>query len=309
MWILIAAIAALLLVMGISFASYYIAFHCSPGSTEGSRDLPDTEQYNPYKKDFLALVDEQAARPFEQVYITSGDGLKLAGKYYHVRDGAPLQILFHGYRSVADRDFCGGMKLCLQSGCNALLVDQRSHGRSGGRTLTLGIKERRDCLDWVRYAVNRFGPDVKIILCGVSMGAATVLMATELSLPENVVGITADCGYSSPKAIIQKVIRHKKLPVWLVYPFVRLGARLYGRFGLETGSAAGSLTGCKVPVLFIHGEDDRFVPCSMGRENYEACASEKYILTVPGAGHGMCYFGDMGAYEEAVRAFVVRVTR
>ena len=208
----------------------------------------------------LSLICELDGIPFEPVTITAFDGVQLCGRYYHVRDGAPVQIELHGYRGNALRDFCGGNKLAREAGMNTLLVDERANGRSGGRTITFGVKERRDCLSWIECANSRFGP-VPIFLAGVSMGAATVLMAAGLPLPANVAGIIADCPYSSPEAIIRKVCREDMhLPPALLMPFVRLAARLFGRFRLDGASAVEAARDTGIPILLLHGEDDRFVP-------------------------------------------------
>ena len=140
-------------------------------------------------------------------------------------------------------------------------------------------------------------------LDGISMGAATVLMASEFDLPASVRGIIADCGYTSPRDILCKVIRQCHLPVTPVYFLVRLGARVFGRFDPEAASAARALEKCRVPVLFIHGEADDFVPCDMSRENYAHCAAPKTLITVPGADHGFSYLVDMDGVEAALRRF------
>lgn len=269
--------------------------------------FPDGEQYQPYLESSEELIRKLRALPHEEVQILSDDGLKLYGKYYHQTEGAPLEMMFHGYHGVAERDFCGGFWLAREAGHNVLLVDERAHGKSDGNVISFGVKERYDCLAWTRYAVEHFGSDVRIVLVGVSMGAATVLMASNLDLPENVKGIIADCGYSSPKAIVKKVAQDMKLPVAVLYPFARLGARIAGHFDLEESSAVEALRECKVPVLFIHGEDDRFVPCDMSWENYNACASEKTIFTVPGAGHTLCYMVDTEGYRKAVSKFLEKI--
>lgn len=167
----------------------------------------------------------------------------------------------------------------------------------------MGINERFDCLSWVKYICERFGNDVKIVISGVSMGAATVLMAAELDLPENVIGIIADCPYSSPKEIITKVCCDMRLPANLVYPFVKLSAKLYGHFDLEAADAAEAVCHAKVPVLLIHGEDDRFVPCSMSKKIYDAAKSSNsnadiIIETFPEAGHGISFMTDAKRYGE-----------
>ncbi|MDD5901806.1 MAG: alpha/beta hydrolase [Oscillospiraceae bacterium] len=200
------------------------------------------------------------------------------------------------------------MQIAVKGGFNVLLVDQLAHGKSEGKCLTFGVMERYDCLSWVSYAIERFGENAKILLNGMSMGAATVLMAGGLPLPDNVVGIVADCGYSSPSAIVKKVMRDYHLPPYPLYWLVRLGGKIFGGFDLEAASASEALEKCKIPVLLIHGDDDRFVPCGMGRENYEHCASEnKKLLIVPGAGHGISYMVDINAYMTALTEFLSSV--
>ena len=135
------------------------------------------------------------------------------------------------------------------------------------------------------------------------MGAATVLMTADKPLPPTVIGILADCGYSSPRDIIRKVIRQLHLPVWLCYPLVRLGARLYGGFDPEADSPAQAVAHSTRPILFFHGETDDFVPCEMSHTLYDACPAEKRLVTIPQAGHGLCYLMDTPGYMRAVREF------
>lgn len=268
---------------------------------------PSGSQYQPYKEQAEQLIAKIKELPYEEVSIRSQDGLKLYGKYYEQDPGAPLEILFHGFHGLAERDFCGGFWLAREAGHNVLLVDERAHGKSEGSVLSFGIKEKYDCLEWTRYATERFGPDVRIILGGISMGAATVLMAAGLDLPDTVKGILADCGYTSPKEIIWKVAEKRKLPIRILYPVAWLGAKVLGHFDLEDGGAVEALKKCKVPVLFIHGEDDHLVPCEMSWRNYAACASDKSIFTVPEAGHTLCYMVDYEGYRDAVSAFLKKI--
>ena len=129
-------------------------------------------------------------------------------------------------------------------------------------------------------------------------------MASELELPGSVAGIIADCPYSSPEAIIRKVCQEDMhLPSALLMPFVRLGARLFGHFMLREASAVEAVQHTHIPVLLIHGEDDRFVPCDMSREIFDACAGYKICKTFPGAGHGLSYMVDTNGYEQAVAQF------
>lgn len=298
-------LAAAVLTAAIAYGCYRMAFYVPPRNPRDPDfiDLPQGPVYKPFWEDMTRWTLEVRALPHEQVSITSFDGLTLTGKLYEYAPGAPIELMFHGYRGNAERDLSGGVQRCFALGRSVLMVDQRCSGGSQGKVISFGINEHRDCLAWLDYAVNKFGPDRKIILTGISMGASTVLMAAGEELPDNVIGVLADCGYTSARDIIQVVIRQMKLPPKLSYPFVKLGAKLFGHFDLEANSPREALKQAKVPVIFFHGEDDDFVPCSMSRENFEACASRKRLVTIPGAGHGLSYPVDPEGYLDALREF------
>ena len=251
--------------------------------------LPSGKIYEPYWDIMRHWAEECRNTPHEVFHITSFDGLNLYGKYYECAPGAPIELMFHGYRGSAERDLSGGMYRCFQLGHNALIVDQRCAGRSDGNVITFGIFEHRDCLRWVDFMVSHFGPDVKIILTGISMGASTVLIASDKGLPQNVVGILADCGFHSAKDVVCSVANSMHLPSRLIYPFIKLSARLFGHFDLEEFTAEESLKNCRIPVLFFHGEDDDYVPSYMSQRNYNACSSRKKVILIPGAGHGLSF--------------------
>ena len=264
--------------------------------------LPVGKCYEPYydaMRKWMAEVDQMPCRQFE---ITSFDGLKLRGRYYENAPGGPIEVMFPGYRGIAKRDLCGGVQRCAELGHNALIVDQRGNGESEGTVITFGVKEYRDCLSWVEFAAKEF-PHNKLILCGISMGASTVMIASGEKLPDSVIGTLADCGFTSAKEIIGKVIRDMKLPPKLVYPFIRLGAKLFGGFDPEEKSAVDAVKNARVPIVFIHGEDDDFVPCEMSRINYEACASQKHLAIIPGAAHGTSYVVQPEQYLQILREF------
>ncbi len=303
---LLILIAAILLgVLLTAYICYRMAFYVPPrkDTLPDIIDLPDGHIYAPYRAAMESWAKEVRAMPHEKMTVTSFDGLTLHGKYYEYAPGAPIELMFHGYRGSAERDLSGGVQRCFRLGRSCLIVDQRCSGSSGGNTITFGINEHRDCLSWVEFMLRRFGPEVKIILTGISMGASTVLLAAGRELPPNVIGVLADCGYNSAKDIIQKVIRDMKLPAGLAYPFVKLGAKLYGGFDLEETSPEEALKHCRVPVIFFHGEDDRFVPCYMSKRNYDACPTRKRLVSVPGAGHGMSYLMDPEGYLTALKDF------
>ena len=303
--ILIVLAVLVLLVLAISYVCFYIAFYMPEKNKKPKAefDLPEGKIYEPYADAMIGWMKEVRAMPHEELQITSFDGLTLRGKYYEYAPGAPIELMFHGYRGAAERDLCGGVQRCFKLSHSALLVEQRASSRSQGNVITFGVKEHQDCLAWAELAQKRFGEDAKIILCGISMGATTVLMAAGKELPKCIVGVLADCGFSSAKEIICKVIRQIKLPAKLLYPFVRLGAKLYGGFDLEDSDATQAMEKCRLPVLFFHGTDDDYVPWQMSQKNYDACASQKKLVLVPNAGHGLAYLLDPPRYLAAVREF------
>lgn len=305
-WILLLLIFAAVLLGGAYYA-YRIAFY-SPKANRDRVPSPKEAQYDPYREEMKRIYHQLNDRPCEFVSILSHDGLTLSGRYYHVKDGAPLDLCFHGYRSHPMTDFSGGSELSFLMEHNVLLVDQRAHGRSEGRTISFGIQERRDLLNWVEYAVERFGSDIEILLYGVSMGGATVLMASELDLPKNVKGIIADCPFASPIDIILDVGKKTEVPFppRVIRRFTIWGAKIFGGFDLTETDAGRALARAQVPVLILHGEDDRYVPCEMSDlVSINPDFIERH--TFPGAAHGISYLTDTPRYHAIVKEFVQRV--
>ena len=303
--ILTTAIIVVSLILLIAYICFRIVFYVPRKKETPSDELPVPEGalYEPYHPLMKKWILEARGFAYEDFYIKSHDGLKLHAKYFEYEPGAPTEIMFHGYRGSAERDLSGGIQRCFALGRNILLVDQRTSCGSEGNVISFGINEHRDCLLWVDFAVKHFGPDVKLILTGISMGASTVLMAAGKPLPSNVVGVLADCGFSSPKEIIKKCAKDMKLPADLIYPFIRLAAKIYGHFDLEEYSPLEAMKTCKLPVIFFHGETDDFVPCYMSRDIYEACSSPKRLVTTPNAGHGLVYLVDNEGYFHNVVDF------
>jgi len=308
MIVLLILIVLLLGIISAALYTYLVAFHASDKQKQKPVLPPSGPAYDPYYTQMCALMDELDAIAYEPISISADDGTVLRGRYYHCADHAPLQIQFHGYRGSILRDFCGGSKLARESGHNILLVDQRAHGDSGGHCITFGLLERQDCLCWANYAAARF-PGTPIFLSGVSMGAATVLMASSLPLPEQVVGIMADCPFTSPADIIRKVAKDMGFPPKLAFPFIRLGAKLFGHFTLSEEGAVDAVRHAKLPILLIHGEEDDFVPCDMSRRIADACGAPLTFATFPHAGHGMSFLADPERYKALMDQFVAACTQ
>lgn len=249
-------------------------------------------------------AEKLRAENLETVQIRSHDGELLIGHWYACANPQRTVIAMHGWRSSWANDFGIIADFWHEHDCNVLYAEQRGQGESGGAYMGFGLLERYDCLEWISYVNERCGTELPIYLGGVSMGATTVLMAAGLSLPANVKGIVADCGFTSPHEI-WKHVAEKNL-------HLRYGMRASAAsnlckkkimVGTQSYSTVDAMKESTVPVLLIHGTDDRFVPIEMTYENYRSCNSPKYLLIVPGAGHGMSYYVDKDGYESAVMRF------
>lgn len=265
---------------------------------------------NPETSAFIK-VRENAAEKLESsshdiVEITARDGIKLAGHWQFCKNPRRIIIAMHGWRSSWARNFGLIADFFYNNDCHVLYIEQRGQNNSGGDYMGFGLTERYDCLEWANWISTQeeYG-ELPIYLCGVSMGASTVLMAAGFELPSNVHGIIADCGYTSPHAIWKHVVENNLRLYYddMMSSIADEMCRAKIQIGSKDYSCPDALAECKVPVLFIHGTDDDFVPVEMTYENYKACVSQKRLLIVPGAGHGMSYVIDRKSYEQAVKQF------
>lgn len=238
----------------------------------------------------------------EKAVIESRDGLKLKGYYLEAENPKRIAALFHGWRGSWGHDFGPCIRWLYEEGTSLLLVDQRAQGESEGRYMGFGVLEREDCHAWMDWLIKRNQGGLPVYLYGVSMGAATVLMAAGEELPGDVKGIIADCGFTSP---YEMVYRFGKMNFKLTeHPVMDQLNWLFKRragYGLKEYSTLEAMGHCRVPVLFIHGKADTFVPYEMTVRNYEACTAQKKLLLVEGADHCMSYLKDEEAYKEALK--------
>ena len=296
--------AVFLFLLSVTLVCFFKIFFSYRGKKEEDYPIPEGEIYEEHRDNMIKWIDEANAKCPREVEIVSRDGLTLRGKYYEKKKGLPIEILFHGYRGSGKRDLSGGVHRCFVLDHNALVVDHRASGRSDGHVITFGAKERFDCLDWVDFAIKNIDANAKIIITGISMGAATVMTASGDELPENVIGVLADCGYTSTREIVCKVIKDLKLPPKLLYPFARLGAIVFGGFDPDSSSPIESMSRCTLPIIFFHGDADAFVPLYMSEENYNACASKvKRLVVTKGAGHGLCFPVNQEQYLTELDSF------
>lgn len=268
----------------------------------------DWNQYADFLKERKEFFLAQNHR---DVHQTSFDNLKLHATFFPALDGYADQsgrkkavICFHGYTSKGMSDYIALSDYYLKRGYAMLLPDARAHGESEGDYIGFGCLDRKDALVWIDWVIQELGDDVEIILHGTSMGGATVLMASGLELPCQVRGIVSDCGFTSPKEVFTHVLHSMyHLPAFPVIPGADAINRKLAGYGMDECNAKREVAKAKVPILFIHGSNDTFVPCRMCHEIYDCCASPKKKLIVEGAAHAESYYKDTEKYEQALTEF------
>lgn len=266
-----------------------------------SNDTPYAKYIDIIKKnkEYFDTVED------EEVYIESFDGLKLKAHYVNSGNSNKLLIFFHGFKSSYKTDLTNA-KSYVDKGYSLLMIEQRAHGDSEGKYITFGVKERYDALSWCEYAVNRFGSSVEIVMVGVSMGASTIMMASDLNLPKQVKGMICDCGFNTPKAEIAYCIKHYyHLPSKILVNILDLYCRVFAKFSLAGANSSKSLENSTIPILMIHGDGDDFVPYQYSLENFASCKMDnKELLTIKCDVHAASYLEEMELYNEKVSKFL-----
>ncbi|MBQ6789079.1 MAG: alpha/beta hydrolase [Clostridia bacterium] len=307
-------IAAALLLLILAFAAYYMYRFATVRLTPVSTVWEDDELFYRFRRSYEKCppaymekrdVFRKLGKSGRRLSIASRDGLKLSARLILPEgDVKGALIMFHGYRSEPTHDFGPLGSDLLKMGLMLLVPDQRAHGGSEGRHITFGVKERYDAVLWAE-TLSEMYPDVSIGLYGLSMGAATVTMAAELPLPPNVKAVIADCGYTSPLEICEKVmVRDMHLPKFPLFPVSRLMIRLAAGFDFCEASSVDAIRKAPLPCLIIHGEKDGFVPFKMGEALRDAADGKCTFFSVPEADHGNSYLYAPNEYTQTIRRFL-----
>ena len=290
----------------LGIAAYFYRRTMIRGNAKTDRTIKmagtDWNQHMPF---IQARKEAMLSENHSYEWLMSADGLRLHATWFPQGECKKIVICFHGYTSQGMKDYLGLSGYYLKNGYSMLLVDERAHGESEGKYIGFGCLDRIDALKWINWVLRKCGEDVDILLHGTSMGGATVLMMSSLELPAQVKGIVSDCAFTSPKEVFSHVLKSMyhlpAFPVMNISNF--LNKRLAG-YGLDECNAAREVKKAKVPILFIHGSGDTFVPYSMCETMYENCASSKKKLIIEGAAHAECYYKDTDAYENALTEFI-----
>lgn len=303
LYISIIVIGVLLLFLLICFLLYFKIFYNERKGTIKEMQPLKGKLYEPFNERSLALIKSSDSIPYQTIEMKVSKRRTLRGKYYFVDEKAPLAIMVHGYKGCGVRDFSGGLQELLKRKSNVLLIDHRGHGRSDGRTITFGVKEKYDVLKWIDFMNEKLNnPD--IYLYGISMGAATVLMVSGMNMPKNVKCVIADCPYSSVKQEIKDTVKAMHIPFAPVYPFIYMSALIFAGFDMKKGYVNDYLKNTKVPIMLIHGTTDDIVPVKHSRALKEKYPDLIKYIEVEGAPHGMSYFVDYDRYSSELTNFL-----
>ena len=244
-----------------------------------------------------------------EICTTSHDGLKLFATLIKAPENGQARgtvILFHGYRSTARRDFCLQMRTLHKAGYHVIAVDQRSHRRSEGKYICYGIKERHDVVCWCNEAIKLFGKDMPIAIMGLSMGGATVLMASDVVNADHVKCIIADCPFSSAYDIVSHVMKnHNRLPFSkFLLSAAGFWIRTLADFTLSAPSAAQIAATSKLPILIFHGESDDYVPIIHSKEIRAMDSNRIKLVSIANAKHAEAVYNDEEKYNSEMLAFL-----
>lgn len=235
--------------------------------------------YDGVREEIVSAAARMEARPCKRLTCTAGDGIALSARLYEGGSDR-LVVLYHGAFASPLHNFGVIGEDLLRAGYGLLIPDQRAHGESGGERIFYGEREGDDLLCWLKL-LKEF-PYRRIALYGVSMGAAAIGFAADRIEDPRVTALVSESGFTSLSALFGWICRQRRLPRWLLW-----GAYALGRRGCRGGQTQEHYAHSHIPVLFLHGEQDTVAPPAESEKNFAACASEKHILLIQGAGHAV----------------------
>lgn len=270
-------------------------------------EMADMAKWEEYKKIITPNKEWLLSQDLEHITIKSRDGLTLHADFLPSEiQSDRLAICGHGYTSCGVSDCSSISRFFHKMGYSCLIVDHRAHGKSEGDYVGFGILDRFDMKAWVDCMERRFDGNVKTVLFGVSMGAATALMTAGLSsLSPCVKAIISDCAFTSPYDVFAHILkRDYHLPPFPIMNINDMLCRKKAGYGFKDCSTLDAVRSTNIPILFIHGREDDFVPLYMTERNYAACRSPKDIFIVDNAAHAASYYESTEAYEAKVKSFL-----
>lgn len=304
------AVVAVLLLAVVGGSLYLLSYSLTPAAVVEAKDAAawdDMRREYPFIVPWLDSLERAGA--LRDTVIVDRAGVRLHALYAEA--AVPTDrtaVIVHGYTDCAVRMLMIGYLYHRDLGFNILLPDLCYHGDSGGRAIQMGWKDRLDVLRWMEVADERFGGATRMVVHGISMGAATTMMVSGEPQGPYARCFVEDCGYTSVWDEFRKELRDRfALPA---FPILHIASRLceakYG-WNFREASALDQVAKCRLPMLFIHGSADTFVPTWMVYPLYEAKpGDDKELWIVPGATHAMSYRDYPQEYTLRVKEFVGR---
>lgn len=238
--------------------------------------------------------------------IKSFDKTILFAEWFLNRDSNKWVIIVHGYGCNGRMMYYAARKF-HNKGYNVLLPDLRGHGISGANYIGMGWHDRLDLKEWIKEIIKR-DKNAEIVLYGVSMGASTILMSTGENLPKNVKCIISDCAFTSAYEVFKhqftKICFLPSFPLLDILSFI---CKAKNKYSLREASALKQVKKCEIPIFFIHGGDDNFVPTHMVFDLYKNAKCKKDLMIVNSAGHGVSQMVNKKIYWRRVFYFINNV--
>lgn len=310
-FIIVFVIFSLLISIGYGVGTYFVNYALSPSSNSDQREIDESDEVqlaNDVEKQIIQNQNKEIIKGLnfsektKPMIISSEDSLKLRGQYLDHEYSHRWIILVHGYKSSNENMMSYGSEY-YDNGYNVVLPDNRAHGKSDGTYIGMGWLDKDDIGCWVNWVIEK-DPQAQIILHGVSMGGATVMMASGDRLPQ-VVGYIEDCGYTSVWDIFASELDKRfSLPTFLVLDISNFIAKIKAGYDFKEASSVDQIQKANQPMLFIHGAKDDFVPLEMVYEVYDAYPTTKELYIVDEAGHAQSKDYDVKAYWNQVFDFI-----
>lgn len=310
-FIIVFVIFSLLISIGYGVGTYFVNYALSPNSNSDQRKIDESDELqiaNDVERQIIQNQNKETIKGLnfkektKSMIISSEDSLKLRGQYLDHEYSHRWVILVHGYKSSNENMMSYGSEY-YENGYNVVLPDNRAHGKSDGTYIGMGWLDKNDIACWVNWVIKK-DPQAQIILHGVSMGGATVMMASGDHLPQ-VVGYIEDCGYTSVWDIFASELDKRfSIPTFPVLDISNLIAKIKAGYDFKEASSVNQVKKAKQPMLFIHGSKDDFVPVDMVYEVYDACSSVKELYIVDDAGHAQAKDYDVEDYWNHVFTFI-----
>jgi Prolyl oligopeptidase family. len=294
----------LIVSIGLTSCGTYFFVYTIVSKKVSGMELSLSDEVKPSGKKALVYTDWYASQPFEEMRITTKDGLELVGRYIAAEDTTDkLAILIHGYMMDGSIMAAYG-KHYQEDGFNVFIADNRGHGESGGTYVGMGWLDRLDYLQWLDYLLEKKGDNLEIVIHGISMGGATVACLSGEQLPKQVKCLIEDCSFNS--VYDEFKYQGKKKLGFLTVPTLSIASvesKLFAGYGFKEASPLKQISKSVTPIFIIHGESDTFNPPYMAHELYDAATCEKELWIVPDAEHGKAFDVNPDQYFERVRLF------